>query len=175
MGKEFNFSIPTILCIFNSEKGIKSVANNVNGLKNRKKMKKIILSIVFLFCSYLSIAQQKEIKELLEKQRLDWNKGDMTGYMQGYLKSDSLIFVGKTRLYYGWQKNLEIYQKVYPDLAAMGYLTFDIKQIKMIDKKNALVLGAWNLKTQKDEQKGFFTILVKKFKDGWKITVDHSS
>lgn len=58
-------------------------------------MKKIILSIVLLFCSYLSIAQEKEIKAVIEKQRLDWNNGDMIGYMQGYLKSDSLLFVGK--------------------------------------------------------------------------------
>jgi hypothetical protein len=34
---------------------------------NRKKMKKIILSILFLFCSYLSIAQEKEIKSSLRK------------------------------------------------------------------------------------------------------------
>lgn len=77
--------------------------------------------------------------------------------------------------FYGWQKNFEIYQKAYPDKAAMGYLTFDIKQINMIDKKNAFVLGAWNLQMEKEEQKGFFTLLIKKFKDGWKIIVDHSS
>ncbi|MFV8356919.1 YybH family protein [Flavobacterium sp. XS1P32] len=138
-------------------------------------MKKIILSILFLFCSYFSIAQEKEIKAVLEKQRLDWNNGDMIGYMQRYLKSDSLVFVGKTGPFYGWQKNLEIYQQVYPDKAAMGTLIFDIKQIKMIDKKNAFVLGAWNLQMEKGEQKGFFTLLVEKFKEGWKIVVDHSS
>jgi ketosteroid isomerase-like protein len=138
-------------------------------------MKNITVLLMLLFCSYLSIAQEKEIKEVLEKQRLEWNKGNMAGYMQGYLKSDSLIFVGKTGPFYGWQKNLEIYQKVYPDKAAMGYLTFDIKQIKMMDKKHAFVLGAWNLQMEKEEQKGFFTLLLEKFKDGWKIVVDHSS
>lgn len=130
---------------------------------------------MILFCTYLSVAQEKKIKELLEKQRVNWNNGDMTGYMQGYLKSDSLIFIDKTGPFYGWQKNLEVYLKLYPDRAAMGYLTFDIKQIKMIDKKHAFVIGAWNLKREKDEQKGFFTLLVEKFKDGWKIVVDHSS
>jgi hypothetical protein len=50
---------------------------------NRKKMKKIILSILFLFCSYLSIAQEKEIKAVLEKQRLDWNNGDMIDICKG--------------------------------------------------------------------------------------------
>ena len=138
-------------------------------------MKKIVLSIMLLFCNYLLIAQDKEIKAVLEKQRLDWNNGDMIGYMQGYLKSDSLLFVGKTGPFYGWQKNLEIYQQVYLDKAAMGNLTFDIQQIKMIDKKHAFVLGAWNLRMEKGEQKGFFTLLVKKFKEGWKIVVDHSS
>ena len=99
----------------------------------------------------------------------------MIGYMQGYLKSDSLLFVGKTWPFYGWQKNLEIYQQVYPDKAAMGTLTFDIKQIKIIDKKHAFVLGAWNLQMEKGEQKGFFTLIFEKFKEGWKIVVDHSS
>jgi hypothetical protein len=47
-----------------------------------KKMK-IILSILFLFCSYLSIAQEKEIKAVLEKQRLDWNNGDMIDICKG--------------------------------------------------------------------------------------------
>ncbi|PIF62417.1 MULTISPECIES: nuclear transport factor 2 family protein [unclassified Flavobacterium] len=138
-------------------------------------MKKNILSIMLLFCSYLSIAQEKEIKAVLEKQRLDWNNGDMIGYMQGYLKSDSLLFVGKTGPFYGWEKNLQVYQQVYPDKAAMGNLTFDIIQIKMIDKKYAFVLGGWNLQMEKGEQKGFFTLLVEKFKEGWKIVVDHSS
>lgn len=138
-------------------------------------MKKNILSIMLLFCSYLSIAQEKEIKAVLEKQRLDWNNGDMIGYMQGYLKSDSLLFVGKTGPFYGWEKNLQVYQQVYPDKAAMGNLTFDIIQIKIIDKKHAFVLGGWNLQMEKGEQKGFFTLIVKKFKEGWKIVVDHSS
>lgn len=130
---------------------------------------------MILFCSFLSIGQEKEIKELLEKQRVNWNDGNMIGYMQGYLKSDSLLFVDKTGPSYGWQKNLEIYQKIYHDKAAMGYLTFDIKQVKMIDKKHAFVLGAWNLQMEKEKQKGFFTLLVEKFKNGWKIVVDHSS
>lgn len=138
-------------------------------------MKKFIVFIALIFSSYLGIAQEKEIRALLEKQRSGWNEGDITAYMQGYWKSDSLIFVGRIGPDYGWQKNLEVYQKFYPDKASMGYLTFDIKKIKMIDKKHAFVLGAWNIKTEKDEHKGYFTLLVRKFKDGWKVIVDHSS
>lgn len=138
-------------------------------------MKKFIVFIAILFSSYLGIAQEKEIRELLEKQRLDWNKGDIPAYMQGYLNSDSLLFVGKNGPTYGWQKTLENYQKSYPNKSAMGYLTFDIKEVKMINKKHAYVLGAWNLKREKDEPKGYFTLIVKKFKNGWKVISDHSS
>jgi uncharacterized protein (TIGR02246 family) len=138
-------------------------------------MKKYVVFIAFLFSSYLGIAQEKEIRALLEKQRSGWNEGDITAYMQGYWKSDSLIFVGQSGPDYGWQKTLDNYQKFYPNKATMGNLTFDIKQIRTIDKKHAFVLGAWNIKTEKGEQKGYFTLIVKKFKDGWKVIVDHSS
>lgn len=138
-------------------------------------MKKIITALAFLIISNLAIAQEKEIKELIEKQRSDWNKGDITAYMQGYAKSDSLLFVSKSGPEYGWRTVLNNYQKFYPDKASMGYLTFGIKQIKMLDKKHALVLGSWHLKREKDEPQGYFTLLVEKFKDGWKVVVDHTS
>ncbi len=138
-------------------------------------MKKLILFSAILFISFTSFSQQKEIKTLLETQRQAWNSGDITGFMQGYQKSDSLLFVSKNGPEYGWTTVLENYQKSYPNKASMGYLTFGIKQIKMIDKKHALVLGSWHLKREKDEPQGYFTLLVEKFKDGWKVVVDHTS
>jgi hypothetical protein len=47
-------------------------------------------------------------------------------YMQGYLKSDSLVFVSKNGPKYGWDNTLNNYLKSYPDRSAMGNLTFDI-------------------------------------------------
>jgi ketosteroid isomerase-like protein len=138
-------------------------------------MKKIILFTMLLFISFASFSQSKEIKALLEKQRQDWNKGDIIAFMQGYWKSESLMFVGKNGPNYGWQKTLENYQKSYPDKAAMGFLTFDVKEIRMLDKTHAFVLGAWDLKRAKDEPQGYFTLLFQKFGKEWKIIVDHSS
>jgi ketosteroid isomerase-like protein len=138
-------------------------------------MKKLLFLFTFLFVGLAGHAQEKEIKALLEKQRQDWNNGDITAYMQGYWKSDSLLFVGKSGPKYGWQNTLENYQKGYPDKTAMGFLTFDIKEIKIIDATHAFVLGAWHLKRDKDEPQGFFTLLLQKFESGWKVIVDHSS
>lgn len=129
-----------------------------------------------LLLSAFSFAQdQKAISNLLEKQRLAWNRGDLDGYMQGYWKSDSLLFVGKNGPKYGWKTTLENYKKSYPDDDAMGTLTFNILQINIIDIKNAFVLGAWHLKREKDEPQGFFTLWLRRIKGEWKIVVDHTS
>lgn len=138
-------------------------------------MRRVLFLTAFLFISIASFSQEKEIRELLETQRQDWNKGDIPGFMKGYWKSDSLMFVGSNGPTYGWQKTLENYQKGYPDKAAMGILTFDVKEVRMLDKTHAFVLGAWHLQREKDEPHGFFTLLFQKFGNEWKIIVDHSS
>lgn len=139
-------------------------------------MKKLILLNLMLLLSTFSFAQdQKAISNLLEKQRLAWNRGDLPGYMNGYWKSDSLLFVGKNGPKYGWKTTLENYKKSYPDDDAMGTLTFNILQINIIDLKNAFVLGGWKLKREKDEPQGFFTLWLKRIKGEWKIVADLTS
>ena len=95
--------------------------------------------------------------------------------MEGYIKSDSLVFVGKDGPEYGWKTILDNYRKGYPDKAAMGFLTFDIKEVRIISSDHAFVLGAWHLKREKDEPKGSFTLLVRKIQGQWKVIADHSS
>ena len=95
--------------------------------------------------------------------------------MQGYWKSDSLLFVGKSGPKYGWKSTLENYKKSYPDDDAMGMLTFNIMQINIIDLKNAFVLGAWHLKREADDPQGYFTLWLKRIKGEWKIVADHTS
>ncbi len=139
-------------------------------------MKTTFLLSLVLLLSHISFAQdQKAILNLLEKQRLAWNRGDLDGYMKGYWKSDSLLFVGKSGPKYGWKTTLENYKKSYPDDSAMGMLTFNILQINLIDLKNAFVLGGWKLKREKDEPQGFFTLWLRRIKGEWKIVADHTS
>ena len=139
-------------------------------------MKTTVLFFLMLLLSCFSFGQDKKaITNLLEKQRLAWNRGDLDGYMQGYWKSDSLLFVGKNGPKYGWKSTLENYKKSYPDDDAMGMLTFNIMQINIIDLKNAFVLGGWHLKREKDEPQGFFTLWLRRIKGEWKIVSDHSS
>ena len=141
-------------------------------------MKKIMVSLLF-FMATLSVSAQIDDKvlilKLLEGQRQAWNRGDLVDYMQGYSKSDSLLFVGKSGPQYGWDTTLANYRKSYPNKKTMGFLSFDIKEVRMISADHAFVLGAWHLKREKDEPKGYFTLIVKKIIGEWKVIADHSS
>ena len=142
-------------------------------------MKKLIL-LLFPLLSFVGYAQQhntdkQAILQVLEKQRTGWNEGNLEHYMQGYWKSDSLLFVGKSGPTYGWQQTLDNYKKGYPDQAAMGVLTFNIKKVELLSKDTAFVLGGWHLKREKDEPQGYFTLILKKIKGLWLVVSDHSS
>ncbi len=142
-------------------------------------MKKFLLLLLISLNIYsVGAAQtkgQRAIANLLEQQRLAWNRGDLKAYMDGYLNSDSLVFIGKRGPQYGWQKTYDNYLKSYPNKSAMGELYFSLLKIDIIDSKNAMVLGAWMLKREKDEPSGYFTLRLKKIKGQWKIVYDHSS
>jgi uncharacterized protein (TIGR02246 family) len=139
-------------------------------------MKKCLIAFSFLLLFNPTFSQDIEkIKQVLESQRQAWNAGDLETYMQGYWNTDSLLFVGKNGPKYGWKQTLENYRKSYPDKAAMGELHFDIKKVELLNARTAFVLGAWRLKREKDEPKGYFTLILKKLKGQWLIVSDHSS
>ena len=111
----------------------------------------------------------------MSNQQSAWNKGDIDGFMQGYWKSDSLVFVGKTTPQYGWQTTTDHYKKSYPDKAAMGQLVFTIIKLDILDKNNAFMLGGWHLTRDAGELGGYFTLWFKKINGEWKIVCDHTS
>lgn len=130
--------------------------------------------IVFLVISNLAFAQKKDIKNVLFTQQNAWNKGDLEGYMQGYWKNDSLLFIGAKGPTYGWEKTLENYKKSYPTTEKMGKLDFSEVKIKMLGKNYAFVTGKWNLKREKDNPGGIFTLVFQQFKKEWRIISDHT-
>jgi ketosteroid isomerase-like protein len=141
-------------------------------------MKKIFISCFLLLVACFSILAQDDkqaILKVLDDQRIAWNNGDIDSFMQGYWKSDSLMFVGKTAPVYGWQGTLERYKNTYPDKSAMGTLTFAVIKVELLDASNAFVLGAWNLKREKDAPGGYFTLWFRKINGKWVIVCDHTS
>lgn len=140
-------------------------------------MQKLIVLVAFSFLS-VSLAAQNDtakIKNILEAQRLAWNKGDIRTYMQGYWQSDSLMFIGKSGITYGWQQTLENYKKSYPDTATMGKLEFEYIEIKRLSPSYYFVTGKWHLTRSVGNIGGHYTLLLRKIKSKWVIVKDHSS
>jgi ketosteroid isomerase-like protein len=142
-------------------------------------MKKNLLLLVTLttlvITSNAQSADEKIIHSLIEEQRLLWNKGDIPGFMETYWQNDSLMFIGKTGVTYGWQNTLENYKKGYPDTAAMGKLTFDILQVKKLSDEYFFVVGKWHLTRSIGNVQGHFSLLFRKVNRTWVIVADHSS
>lgn len=116
-----------------------------------------------------------EIRAVMDSQVAAWNRGDIEGFMQGYWKSENLVFVSGANVTRGWQPTAERYKKNYDSREKMGVLTFSDLQIDVLSKDAAVVLGSWSLQREKDNPQGKFTLIFRKFKDGWRIVHDHTS
>lgn len=138
--------------------------------------------LLFLFLlalstgSYAQSAEETAIRNMLQKQAQSWNCGDLNGFMKHYWQHDSLLFVGKNGLTYGYAQVLANYRKSYPDMDDMGELDFDIKKVEVLAPDAAFVVGRWHLKRdKKGDLSGHFTLLLRKLKGEWVIVADHSS
>jgi ketosteroid isomerase-like protein len=136
------------------------------------------LFVFFLLATsqiYSQSADELKIREVLETQNAAWNRGDIDGFMNGYWENDSLMFIGKSGVTYGWTNTLNNYKKGYPDTAAMGKLAFTLIQLKNLSKEYYHVTGKWFLKRSVGDIGGHFTLLFRKINGRWVIISDHSS
>lgn len=138
---------------------------------------KPLLLLLFLAIQTKTEAQKADqsIRKLLNEQTLAWNRGDLEGFMQGYWKNDSLCFIGKSGVTYGWNNTLANYKKGYPDTAAMGKLQFTILHVQLLSKQYAQVIGKWHLTRSIGNVQGHFTLLLRRLNGQWVIVSDHSS
>ncbi len=142
-----------------------------------RSLSMLFLGLILLTSLLMGCAspQEEAIREVLLMQQDAWNAGDIESFMQGYLKSDSLRFAGSSGEIRGWQSTLERYHRVYPDRAAMGTLTFDLREIRVLSDKHAMVFGAYALERENDQPTGLFTLILEYIEGGWRIVHDHTS
>ena len=117
----------------------------------------------------------EEIRAVLKTQVAAWNRGDVAGFMQGYWKSPDTEFVSSEGVLRGWEKVLARYRKAYPNRSSMGHLEFSGLEVTELGPDAALVLGNWRLRRAGDQPQGVFTLVFKRFPEGWRIINDHTS
>lgn len=141
-------------------------------------MIKSVCSLFLLMIVKLATAQTKDAKailQLLDRQEKSWNQGDINQFMNGYWENDSLVFVGKNGLTYGYNNTLANYKKNYPDKTYMGKLKFTILSMKALGSQFYSIIGKWELTRTVGNLSGHYTLLLKKINGDWKIISDHSS
>ena len=145
-------------------------------------MQKSTLKLLFFLAvnitygqSILSESDKNEIISVLKQQEKFWNKGDIDGFMQGYVKSDYLVFNGSSGPFYGWDSVKDRYIKTYPSKEKMGTLNFKIHNISLITSSVAQLIGQFFLSYPKSEVSGYFTLVLTKSKGEWLILSDHTS
>jgi ketosteroid isomerase-like protein len=117
------------------------------------------------------------IRKVLEDQQAAWNRHDLEGFMAGYWNSAELTFFSGAHESKGWQAALDRYKKNYQGAGhEMGKLEFANLRIEMLGPEAGFVRGEFHL-TMSDGKTphGLFTLVFRKFSEGWKIVHDHSA
>lgn len=144
-----------------------------NSGQEKVLMKSLFVLIVLV--PFFAFGQEDAIREVLKDQVNCWNSGDLECYMDGYWKSDQLMFVGKKGVTYGWESTLAMYKNSYPSKEKMGKLDLIVKEIYPLSDDYWFVIGQWNLQRKDDAPNGHFSLLFRMIDGEWKVVVDHSS
>jgi ketosteroid isomerase-like protein len=143
-------------------------------IKNIEGIAVFVIGILVFGCNNHKGDNEAEIKRAMYNQQIAWNNGDIDAFMTYYWKSDSLLFIGKRGITYGWQHTLNNYKKSYPDKTAMGQLQFTNLNL-FSEGDSYTVIGKWELYRISDTLSGYYTLLWRKLNNQWVIVQDHSS
>jgi ketosteroid isomerase-like protein len=119
----------------------------------------------------------KAIDHVLRAQQDAWNRHDLEGFMAGYWNSQDLTFFSEGKEQDGWQATIDRYLAKYASPGhEMGKLDFSALRVEVLSQDAAFVRGSWKL-TMSDGKTphGLFTLVFRKFPEGWKIVHDHTS
>jgi uncharacterized protein (TIGR02246 family) len=120
-------------------------------------------------------SDEKAIRQLLQEQTEAWNRGNLEDFMKGYWENDSLMFIGKSGVTYGYTNTLNNYKKGYSNKDQMGTLTFNLLKVQRLSLEYYFVVGKWALKRNAGDVGGHYNLLFRKIKGRWVIVSDHSS
>ena len=125
-----------------------------------------------------SQAEDKNIaaaRAVVEEQAAAWNRGDVSGYMEGYAKEDSITFISGDTVTRGWQTVHDRYKARYDTREKMGALAFSELEFKPLSEFYMMAVGRWQLTRDADTPRGRFTLIFRRTNAGWRIVHDHTS
>jgi len=115
-----------------------------------------------------------DLLRILDLQQAAWNRQDIEGFMAYYWKSDRFTFQSGANRLQGWSALLERYKTSYSG-KNWGELNFTDLEVNVLGADCAYVIGRYNLALKDTRREGLFTIIFKRFPEGWRIIHDQSS
>ena len=120
-------------------------------------------------------SDESQIRAVLDMQTAAWNRGDIDTFMTGYWHSEQTEFLGANGIAHSWQAVLDRYHHAYPDRKTMGALTFSDLEVHLTCTDAAYVVGKFHLARESDQPSGVFSLDFRKFPEGWRIVLDHTT
>jgi ketosteroid isomerase-like protein len=140
-----------------------------------------LLAVMVLVVPSVLIAQNaspaQEIRAVLDKQVLDWNRGDLETFATGYKNSPDILFIG-SKISRGYAQMLDTYRKNYGSKEKMGRLSFSELEVQPLDERFATVTGHFHLERTAaggGNSDGHFLLVFEKTPDGWKVVRDDTT
>src|SRR3984885_1799267 len=93
----------------------------------------IALMTFTMFVQAQNTPTAQAIRSVLDKQVVDWNRGDLESFATGYKNSPDILFMG-SKISRGYAQMLETYRKGYSTKEKMGTLNFANLEVQPLDE-----------------------------------------
>jgi ketosteroid isomerase-like protein len=137
----------------------------------------VALMTFAIFVQAQNTPTAEAIRSVLDKQVVDWNRGDLESFATGYKNSPDILFMG-SKISRGYAQMLETYRKGYSTKEKMGALSFTGLEVQPLDERFATVTGNFHLERTEaggGNADGYFLLVVEKTPEGWKIVRDSTT
>ena len=112
----------------------------------------VILLFIFILpiSEFVNTNDESIIINKLNNQANCWNSGNIDCFMKDYWHHDSLMYIGKNGITYGWQNTMDNYKVKYPTKKQMGHLEFELIKIEQLSDEHYFMVGraVWAFKNK---------------------------